>query len=104
MNFLSGVIDMTPNISIITQIEALSWINADKEKEAIVKSFINDCNILPLSHEVVEQCIKIRRSRKIKIPDAILAATAIVYDLSLLTNDRDFNNILNLRVISLDPM
>ena len=40
MDFIADVIDQIPNISVITEIEALSWVNPDKSKEAIVKEFI----------------------------------------------------------------
>jgi predicted nucleic acid-binding protein len=101
MDFMAGVIDATPTISVITEIEALSWIHPDKNKEQIVKEFVNDANILPLTPNVVAQCVSIRRSRKIKTPDAIIAATAIVNNLILITTDSDFNNIQGLQVI--DP-
>lgn len=101
MIFVANAIDQTPNISVITEIEALSWISPDKKKETVVKAFIEDANILPLSPEVVAQCIKIRRSRKVKTPDAIIAATAIVHNLTLITSDNDFNNIEGLKIV--DP-
>lgn len=101
MGFITNIIDQKPNISIITEIESLSWVNPDKNKEAIVKMFIEDCNILSLSREVASICVKIRRSRKIKMPDAIIAATAIAHKLTLITRDRDFNNIRGLKII--DP-
>ena len=101
MEFVSNVIDQTPIISVITEIEALSWVNPDKNKEQILKSFVQDATILELSSSVVAQCVTIRRSRKIKTPDAIIAATAIVYNLTLITSDSDFFNIPNLQVI--DP-
>ena len=46
MDFVADVIDQRPNISVITEIEALSWHNPDKSKEAIVRAFIEDANIL----------------------------------------------------------
>ncbi len=49
MDFIASVIDEIPNISVITEIEALSWINADKSKEKIVKEFVVDANVLALS-------------------------------------------------------
>ncbi len=101
MIFVANAIDQMPNISVITEIEALSWLSPDKKKEAIVKAFIEDANILPLSPDVVAQCVKIRRSRKVKTPDAIIAATAIVHRLTLITSDHDFNNIDGLKVV--DP-
>lgn len=100
MIFLSKIIDETPNISVITEIEALSWINPDKKKEGFIKEFISDCNIFMLNSEIVAACIKIRRGKKIKTPDAIIAATAIVHNLTLITNDNDFNGIKKLKIIN----
>lgn len=101
MDFMTKVFDQTPTISVITEIEALSWINPDKSKEQIVKTFVQDATVLALTPDVVAQCITIRRSRKIKTPDAIMAATAIVHNRTLITSDTDFNNIAGLNVI--DP-
>jgi predicted nucleic acid-binding protein len=101
MEFMAEVIDQTPTISVITQIEALSWINSDKSKEQIVKAFVQDAAILTITPPVVAQCVSIRRSRKIKIPDAIMAATAIVHNLTLITGDAGFNDIQGLNII--DP-
>ncbi len=101
MDFIADVIDQIPNISVITEIEALSWINPDKSKEAIVQEFTQDATVLGLTPDVISECIKIRRSKKIKTPDAIIAATAIVHSLTLITSDSDFDNIQGLQVI--DP-
>jgi len=100
MGFISDVIDKIPNISVITEIEALSWIAPDKIYETIIKEFVNDANILPLTKKVVAECVQIRRSKKIKTPDAIIAATAIVYNLTLITNDSDFKNIRHLQTMN----
>lgn len=102
MDFMAEVLDQTPIISVITEIEALSWINPDKAKEQIVKAFIEDATVLALTPAIVTQCISIRRSRKIKTPDAIMAATAIVHNLTIITSDSDFKNISGLQVI--DPL
>jgi hypothetical protein len=101
MDFMAEVLDQSPTISVITEIEALSWINPDKSKELIVKEFIQETTILALTPAVVATCVSIRRSRKMKTPDAIIAATAIVHNLSLITSDSTFNNIQDLHVI--DP-
>ena len=58
--------------------------------------------MLEISPEVITQCVMLRKSKKIKIPDAIIAATAIVYKLTLITrNISDFKNIAGL--IMIDP-
>jgi predicted nucleic acid-binding protein len=99
MNFMSEVIDLTPNISVITVIEALSWHSSEKN-EAIIKDFVDNSNVLDISQKVVACCVQIRRSKKIKTPDAIIAATAIVYSLTLITSDSDFANIPGLALIN----
>jgi len=98
--FMANVIDQIPNLSVITEIEALSWINIDKNKEVILQAFINESNILYITPDIVHKCVSIRRSKKIKIPDAIIAATAIVHKMVLVTSDSDFSNIPGLQVIN----
>jgi len=56
---------LVANIPVITEIEALSWINTDKNKEKIVRDFIQDANVLTIAR-LVNKCIIISRSRKIK--------------------------------------
>lgn len=102
MTFMADVLDQTPIVSVITEIEALSWISSDKAKEQIVKDFIQDATVLALTPAIVSQCISIRRSRKIKTPDANIAATAIVHNLTIITSDSDFKNISGLKVV--DPL
>ena len=101
IKFMADVINQTPNISVITEIEALSWIADEKSKEEIIRSFINESAVFTITPEIVSECVKLRRGRKIKTPDAIIAATAIVHNFTLITNDKDFSNIPGLIVI--DP-
>jgi len=57
--------------------------------------------VLDLTENVVDECISIRKKHKIKLPDAIIAATAFVYDLILITlNTSDFKNIEGLVVMN----
>jgi predicted nucleic acid-binding protein len=99
-NLLADIIDKVPNLSVITKIEALSWVNPNIAKENIVRIFVNSSNIIALSDSIVDKSIEIRRNHKIKTPDAIIAATAIVNDFTILTSDSDFNPIPNLKIIN----
>ena len=101
MRFIADIIDSTPYISVITEIEALSWVNPDKAKEKIVHEFVQDSNVIMLSPAIVTKCVAIRRNRKIKTPDAIVAATAISQGMILITSDGDYKGIQGLEV--LDP-
>lgn len=100
LEFMDNVIDAVPNLSIITQIELLCWKN-DAAKERKIKEFISDSVILDISSEVVKHCVNIRRNKKIKTPDAIIAATAITYGYTLLTDDETaFANIKSLKIMN----
>lgn len=99
MDFISKVFNDVPNISVITEIEALSWVHSDKTKEAIIKSFVKDAHVIPITSKTVEVCVGLRRSRKIKTPDAIIAATAIALDFTLISSDAVFENINGLKLL-----
>jgi predicted nucleic acid-binding protein len=55
---------------------------------------MHDAVVLALNDLVIDKTIQIRREHKIKLPDAIIAATALVYDFTLITrNTADFADI-----------
>ncbi|MCF2496428.1 MULTISPECIES: type II toxin-antitoxin system VapC family toxin [Dyadobacter] len=98
IDFMDDVINATPNLSVISQIELLSWKTL---KSSQISDFINDSLIFNITPEVVAICVSIRKSRKIKTPDAIIAATAIANNLTLVTdNEKDFEHITKLKVIN----
>lgn len=100
MFFMNEVMDVTPIISVITKIEVLGF-NAPEKSYRILSDFMDDAIVLDISNEVVETCIEIRKKYKTKLPDAIIAATALVYDLDLITrNIADFKNIDRLTCIN----
>lgn len=89
------------NISIITKIELLGWNFPNSEKKEINQEFVECSTVFPLDNEVVEKTIELRRNYKIKLPDAIIAATAIIFNFTLISrNDKDFENIEKLKYIN----
>lgn len=101
MNFMNSIIDAVPNVSVITKIEVLGF-NAPDEHYQLLADFMNDATVLNLTGSTVNASIGIRKRNKTKLPDAIIAATALVYDLILISrNAADFENIEGLHVI--DP-
>ena len=101
MKIVSEMVDQIPNISVISQIEVLRF-NDTPENEATLEKFINASIIYPLSSSVVQRSIVLCKQHKIKLPDAIIAATAIIEGFTLVTrNTSDFRKIPNLDL--LDP-
>ena len=98
MALMDAAIDATPNLSIITQIELLCW-NTDEATTINVQNFIADSIVLDISPDVITQCVALRKGKKIKTPDAIIAATALAYGYTLITgNEKDFANIQGLKI------
>ena len=100
MVFMDKIIDAIPNLSIITQIELLCWkTNAATEQKVI--DFIDDSIVLEISNEVITHCVNLRKGKKIKTPDAIIAATALAYGYTMITNnERDFVHISGLKIVN----
>jgi predicted nucleic acid-binding protein len=100
MALMDTAIDAVPNISIITQIELLCW-NSDKATTQNVQHFIADSVVLDISDDVITQCVSIRKGKKIKTPDAIIAATALAYGYTIITNnEKDFAYISGLKIVN----
>ncbi len=86
-------------ISQITFIEVLSFDFSD-EVEKDIRELLLTFKILDVTSEIANQAIENRKIKKIKIPDNIIASTAMVYDLILVTrNIKDFNK-LNLKILN----
>jgi predicted nucleic acid-binding protein len=79
-----------PAISIITWIEVLTGA-ANPDEEAIVRSFLANFTCLPLTQIVAERAVLSRRHMRLKLPDAIILATAEMEKRRLVTrNTKDF--------------
>ena len=103
-DFLLGELgNKTPKISVITEIELLSWQKISPEQSKTISLFLSNFGKVDLNEEIKEITINIRKSTGLKIPDAIIAASALALDLPLLTNKlKDFQKVDFLKI--LDPM
>ncbi len=76
-------------ISVITWMEVMAGVRP--AQESFVRSWLMQFHKLPITDEIAEQAVVERRNRRIKLPDAILVATATVRGGQLVTrNTRDF--------------
>ena len=78
-----------PSISLITWMEVL--VGTTAEEEPIVREFLHRFQVVAIDQAVAEQAITLRKVRRIKLPDAIVQATALVGSMVLITrNTKDF--------------
>ncbi len=87
------------NVSIITKIEFLGWKGHTPEGFEKSKEFISFAHVIPLTNEIADVAIELRRKVSIKLPDAVIAATALLHGLTLVTrNVKDFEKVRGLRI------
>ena len=88
-------------LSILSVIEFLGWQGHADDDFQQCRQLTELATILPLSKEVADKAIELRRTKRMKLADAVIASTALVNNLSLVTtNIRDFKGIRNLQVIN----
>lgn len=75
-------------VSFISEIELLGKEVNEEEKKAL-QLFLEQVEIVGIDDEIKKKTIEIRKSRKLKIPDAIIVATAEVNNAVLLTADKE---------------
>jgi len=96
---ISGLAAISPIFSIITQIEALGFRGITNKETAVINSMLATGELVYIDSEITKQTIMLRQEVKIKTPDAIIAATALINKAELWTaNTSDFLNIKGLRL------
>jgi len=91
-------------VSVISEIELLGKKNISQHEISIIRNLLNDCEIIDLNSTIKEMTIFLKHKYSIKIPDAIIAATAQRFGLPLITADRDFKKIKEVDIVLLDSI
>lgn len=98
--FVENIFNTAFNTSVVVKIEVLGYNDAPAKMQ-LLEEFIASATIFPLDDAVTQKTIELRRIKKIKLGDAVIAATALVYSLVIITrNTADFNNIAGLTCIN----
>lgn len=96
--FLENIFDTEILISFITRIEILVYTPPELDVQLSINFISEASSELSISEEILLKTVDIRKKTKIKLPDAIIAATAIVHNLTLLSdNDIDFLKVGKLK-------
>jgi len=94
--------ELEPYISVITEIEILGVKDLAEEEIKVRETVIEYCSVLPLTNKIKQRVIAIKRKIKIPVPDAIIAATVIENDFTLVTADKGFKRIKELSLILIE--
>ncbi|MCY4614072.1 MAG: type II toxin-antitoxin system VapC family toxin [Nitrospira sp.] len=83
--------------SVITEMELLSSPAMTSPEEVLIREMLADITIYSIDQDVKEKAIRVRRKSRLKLPDAIIAATAICHHAVLVTNDNALQNVPDLK-------
>ena len=86
-------------VSFITEMELLSAQGLQQKQIQILEDLLADCIIVDIDPRIKNTAISIRRRNRIKLPDTIIAATAITLEIPLITADKGFKPIDDLALI-----
>ena len=91
-------------ISIITEMELYAFHDKNSPSIKILDTFIESVSIINIEEKVKANSIKIRRNTKLKLPDSIIAASALAYKLPLITADKAFKRVSALDLFLYEPL
>ncbi|WP_170139309.1 type II toxin-antitoxin system VapC family toxin [Larkinella arboricola] len=99
--FIDGIIDQQSAISFISEIELQVWTPPNPEDTAIYQTFVSNSKVIGTSSTIISETIRIRKEFRVKLPDALIAATALANGWVLVAdNDKDFKKISGLDYIN----
>ena len=88
-------------VSAVTRVETLGYHQLAAEDKAYFEAFFETASIIPITDSVIDKATELRQQKKMSVGDAIIAATALLNDLELYTNNtKDFAHIAGLMVVN----
>jgi hypothetical protein len=100
IDYLSGYKEAEKEIALYKEsaISIISWMEIwvgveNKDEEIIVQSFLSSFTLLQVTEEIAQEAVQLRKKYKLKLPDAIIWASATNQGWTLVTrNAKDFKN------------
>ena len=80
-------------VSVITEMEMLAWPSLTTLEEVKVRSFLATITVCELTPTIRATAVRLRRAERLKLPDAIICATAIELGAELWTNDERLQRV-----------
>jgi len=80
--------------SSVTRMELLGFPGITRQEETLIRQKLERLSYLPITRAVEDMAISLRQARKIKLPDAIIASTALCSGLELLTQDQHLQAVI----------
>lgn len=91
----------SPAVSALSYLEVLGYHLLTEQQRQYFEEFFQVAQVLPISQDVLVQAVTLRQRKRLTLGDAIIAGTALVYELTLITrNVNDFRWITELNLLN----
>ncbi|MGE5660307.1 MAG: type II toxin-antitoxin system VapC family toxin [Actinomycetota bacterium] len=91
----------SPAVSALSYLEVLGYHQLTEPQRQYFEDFFQVAQVLPISQNVLVQAVALRQQRRMTLGDAIIAGTALEYELTLITrNVDDFRWIATLNLLN----
>ncbi len=93
------IAESAPAVSAVSYVEVLGYHRLTKTERRYFEAFFDEAWTLPLSQPILDEAVRLRQAKKIKLGDSLIAGTSLLHNLTLVTrNVDDFIGINGLRV------
>jgi hypothetical protein len=95
------IAEYVPAVSALSYLEVLGYHLLTQQQRQYFEEFFQVAQVLPISQDVLDQAVILRQQRRMTLGDAIIAGTALVHGLTLITrNTDDFRWIAELELLN----
>ncbi|MFL6234177.1 MAG: type II toxin-antitoxin system VapC family toxin [Thermoanaerobaculia bacterium] len=95
------IAERAPAVSAVSYVEVLGYHRITETERRFFEAFFAEARVLPLAQPVLDEAVRLRQAKKIKLGDSLVAGTALLHDLTLVTrNIDDFTGIEGLRLLN----
>ncbi|WP_162055194.1 type II toxin-antitoxin system VapC family toxin [Pontibacter pamirensis] len=86
-------------ISFVTELELLGYSNLSESDSKIIQELIREATVIDINAEIKRLVVLLRKNYKIKLPDAIVVASALYLDFPLVTADKQLSQVDELTLL-----
>lgn len=95
--------DVTTALSFVSEIELLGWPGITEKEKTVIKTFIGASYYFDYSQSIKNRAIDLRIKYKLKLGDSFIVATALEFDLILVSADKQLSKIKELQLLNYTP-
>lgn len=99
---ISPFLEYNIGVSFISEIELLGFKKLRNEEETALRKLLEDCFVFGWNRNFKETAIELSKKYSLKIPDSIIIATSIVFNIPLISADKEFSKVKELDLILLE--